>query len=335
MEKIFVSYRRDDNRWATGRICDRLNRYFGAERVFRDIEDIKYGSHFPQRIEETIQNSALMLVIMGEQWLTLTGDDGTPRILQDGDWVRNEIEIAMQHEVEIIPVLLDGAKMPTAEQIPESFSRFPEINAVFFRDENFDANMKDLLKQIHYTLIRSRTGIWGRITRFFRSYLTIVPLAFALGCLLMFLIHSLEINYVVGVQLQLWPDPRTAAIAISDTVITRSYELRFLWGYFFEALTLIIHSILMIAVYRMFRVFGLMLAFGLGAILGDILMLHLLIGNLALDATFVIRILWVIILALIVQSESVQAFINMLLALPRKLAQPQYAFGDKPEFRRV
>ncbi|MCA9911784.1 MAG: toll/interleukin-1 receptor domain-containing protein [Anaerolineae bacterium] len=335
MEKIFVSYRRDGNRWATGRICDRLNRYFGSERVFRDIEDIKYGSHFPQRIEESIQNSALMLVIMGEKWLALKGDDGTPRILQEGDWVRKEIEIALKNNVEVIPVVLDDARMPTREQIPESFGKFTEINAVFFRDENFDANMKQLLQQIHQTLIRSRTGLWGKITRFFRSYLTIVPLAFALGCLLMFLIHSLEINYIIGVQLQLWPDPRTASIAISDTVITRSYELRFLWGYLFEALTLMIYSILMIAVYRMFRVFGLMLAFGLGAILGDILMLHLLIGNLALDATFVIRILWVVILALIVQSESVQAFINMLLAIPRKLAQPQYAFGDKPEFRRM
>ena len=38
MADLFLSYRRDDSRSATGRLADRLQALFGPERVFRDVD---------------------------------------------------------------------------------------------------------------------------------------------------------------------------------------------------------------------------------------------------------------------------------------------------------
>ncbi len=328
MEKIFVSYRRQDNRWATGRISDRLNRWFGAERVFRDIDDIEIGKHFPETIEETIRNSAVMLVIIGDQWATLTGEDGTPRILQPGDWVRREIEIALDAGVEIVPVLIEEAQMPQPEQVPPSFGDFCMRNAITITDANYESNMERLLAKVQEDLIHAQTGLWGKLVRLMRRYIVIAPLGFLIGVLLAVFMRGIGFEQVIASEFYLWPTYGAYDASWVSWEHVHSYSILFLHGYLYEIFTLIAIGLVMVMVYRIFRVFGLMLVFGLGAILGDILIVNALPGDLFVIPAFGIRIAFVVFWALIVQSESAQALINTLLAYLRRAAQPQHAFGD-------
>ena len=71
-----------------------------------------------------------MLALIGPYWLA-KGDDGARRIDEPDDWVRLEIEMGLGHpDVSVVPVLLDGAKMPEEEQLPESIRALARRNAI-------------------------------------------------------------------------------------------------------------------------------------------------------------------------------------------------------------
>ena len=46
--KIFISYRRDDTAGYAGRIHDRLEREFGADLLFMDVDTIPLGRTSPK-----------------------------------------------------------------------------------------------------------------------------------------------------------------------------------------------------------------------------------------------------------------------------------------------
>jgi hypothetical protein len=119
MALIFLSYRREDTKGITGRISDRLKIRFGKSSIFLDTEMIPAGVDFRTYIETVLADCKVMLVIIGPRW-TGARASGRPRIFQDGDLVRIEIEIALKKNIPIIPVLIDRAPMPEAEQLPVS-----------------------------------------------------------------------------------------------------------------------------------------------------------------------------------------------------------------------
>jgi hypothetical protein len=115
---IFVSYRRDDTQSATGRLCDKLQERFGVDRVFHDIESIEAGEDFAATITAKIAASSIVLVMIGRHWLDATGPGGRPRLFDPGDYVCLEIAAALEREIPVIPVLVEGALMPPAAALP-------------------------------------------------------------------------------------------------------------------------------------------------------------------------------------------------------------------------
>ena len=65
MSKVFVSYRRDDSAGFAGRLTDALERRFGADSVFRDVDDIAAGADFGVVIEQALQQVQAVLVVIG------------------------------------------------------------------------------------------------------------------------------------------------------------------------------------------------------------------------------------------------------------------------------
>lgn len=78
--KIFVNYRRDDSAPHALSIAQYLEREFGRANVFLDIDRMRAGEKFPKVLEERLAVSKVMLVVIGPQWLTLKGQDGTRRL---------------------------------------------------------------------------------------------------------------------------------------------------------------------------------------------------------------------------------------------------------------
>src|SRR5262245_1606729 len=129
MAKITISYRRNDSMDITGRIFDRLTSRYGRETVFRDIDSIPPGLDFREHIRANIDDSDVLMVVVGPHWM---GADrsGQPRIRAETDYVRVEVESALNRRIPVIPLLVGGADMPEPSQLPDSIREFAFRNAV-------------------------------------------------------------------------------------------------------------------------------------------------------------------------------------------------------------
>ena len=112
MPAIFVSYRRSDSLSATGRLADELERRFGGERVFRDLEAIEAGADFERAILDALRAATVILAVIGRAWLSAADASGTRRLDDPTDYVRREIETALSEGIDVIPVLVEGATTP-------------------------------------------------------------------------------------------------------------------------------------------------------------------------------------------------------------------------------
>src|SRR6185436_5191302 len=97
-DKIFINYRRTDSSAHAGRLCDSLTTYFGADRMFIDIDRIKGGENFVKAIEGVLDSTAAMLVVIGADWLTVSGEKGR-RLDDPQDFVRLEIITALAKDL--------------------------------------------------------------------------------------------------------------------------------------------------------------------------------------------------------------------------------------------
>jgi|SRR5580704_349546 hypothetical protein len=128
MPTIAISYRRSDSSAISGRIYDRLSSHYGESSVFMDIDNIPFGTDFRSHINETLQRSDILVAVIGTKWLGGNAD-GSSRILDKADPVRAEIETALERKLPILPVLVDGAKMPNSSELPAEFGNFAYLNA--------------------------------------------------------------------------------------------------------------------------------------------------------------------------------------------------------------
>jgi class 3 adenylate cyclase len=126
--RITISYRRDDSLDVTGRIFDRLAAHFGRAAVFRDIDNIPPGVDFRCHVDKVLEDSDIILAIVGPRWLGPDGDHW--RIGDAADPVRVEVETALRKTKRMIPVLVSHAEMPRPNELPESLQDFAYRNAV-------------------------------------------------------------------------------------------------------------------------------------------------------------------------------------------------------------
>ena len=148
MPTITISYRRDDSEAITGRIYDRLVSHYGREAVFRDVDSIPPGVDFRKHIHGILQNTDIMLVIIGRRWMG-SSRAGNARINDEDDPVRIEVESAIQQGMDVIPVLVSRAKMPAVSRLPQTLKDFPALNAVRVDSgQDFDFHTDRLLQAL-------------------------------------------------------------------------------------------------------------------------------------------------------------------------------------------
>ena len=148
MSKIFISYRRSDSSGVAGRVYDRLKECFGERNVFRDVDAIAPGQEFAKVIFERIGASNVLIALIGIDWLTVVDAQGQVRIRASNDYVRIEISTALKLGKKVIPALVDGAKMPKREELPEEIRSLADRNAIEITDQRFDYDVGELIKGI-------------------------------------------------------------------------------------------------------------------------------------------------------------------------------------------
>jgi uncharacterized RDD family membrane protein YckC len=136
MRRIFISYRRDDSAAVCGSIYEWLREQYGKESLFKDVDNIPLGLDFGEYIERSIKQSSVELVIIGPKWLEVRNASGERRLDDPNDVVRIEVEAALRRGLQVIPVLVDGASLPSADQLPESLQPLLRVGYFVVRSGN-------------------------------------------------------------------------------------------------------------------------------------------------------------------------------------------------------
>lgn len=118
MSGIFFSYRRSDSLAEVQGMHAWFVQRLPLPEVYFDLVSIRSGEDFPDRIESFIRAASVVLVIIGPDWADARDDAGNRRLDNPADWVRREVALALELGKPIIPVLLGGANLPDAGQLP-------------------------------------------------------------------------------------------------------------------------------------------------------------------------------------------------------------------------
>ncbi len=160
MIRIFVTYRRSDSKSFAHRLYDRLRRVFGRT-VFMDVSDIEPGADFPKIIEQRLSSCRVLVVVIGNTWASSADSAGLRRLHAAGDYVRLEVSKGLAGNMLVIPVLVNGAAMPSAVELPDDLKPLATRNAIAIDDDRFETDIVKLVEAIEAVVPpRSR---WPRI----------------------------------------------------------------------------------------------------------------------------------------------------------------------------
>jgi DNA-binding beta-propeller fold protein YncE len=127
---IFLSYRREDATPYARLLQSELTRRFPDAPVFMDLDSIEPGLDFVEVIERAVGSCAVLVVLMGRQWATLADEGGQRRLDDPDDFVRSEVQTALERGVRVIPVLVDGARPVRRQELPDELQKLARLNAL-------------------------------------------------------------------------------------------------------------------------------------------------------------------------------------------------------------
>lgn len=130
MSRVFISYRRADSAGYAGRLYEHLEKHLRDRDIFMDIDSIPPGADFVDVIESTLAQVDTVLVLIGPHWVSAADASGQRRLDDPQDFVRMEIKHALENpDKRVIPVLVNDAVMPGAEQLPDDLKPLVRRNA--------------------------------------------------------------------------------------------------------------------------------------------------------------------------------------------------------------
>jgi hypothetical protein len=153
LSAVFISYRREDSEDSARALYESLLPVFGKDRLFMDVEAIALGSDFRQAVESSLSSCGVLLAMIGPTWLDAKAPDnpsGKRRLDNPGDYVRQEIATALKKgsALPVIPVLVRGAAMPNADQLPDDLKDLAFRNSLTLSHLDWNGNVDKLVQAI-------------------------------------------------------------------------------------------------------------------------------------------------------------------------------------------
>ena len=158
--KVFISYRRDDSAGYAGRVRDRLERELGRDLLFMDVDAIPLGTNFSKVLHEEVAKCGVLLAVIGPNWSDARDEHGNRRLDDPNDFVRIEIAAALQRNIPVIPILLDGARIPKANQLPEDLKELALRNGLEIRHASFHDDMDRLIRGLKGQMDQAGAPRW-------------------------------------------------------------------------------------------------------------------------------------------------------------------------------
>jgi hypothetical protein len=147
VSRIFINYRREDALPYADRLQEALSEHFGPSAVFRDVDTIEPGLDFVEAIDRALNRTEVMLVLIGQDWLV--SSKGERRLHEPEDYVCLEIAAGLKRpNVRVVPVLVGGATMPRAADLPEQISALTRRHAFEMTDGRFRYDRDELLRRL-------------------------------------------------------------------------------------------------------------------------------------------------------------------------------------------
>jgi hypothetical protein len=151
LAKVFISYRREDTKWPARQMYEAFSRHLPEGQVFIDIDSIPPGADYVEILQRQVRGCEMVLALIGQEWVESSDPKtGQRRLDNPNDFVRIEICAALSRAIPVIPVLLDGARMPDEEQLPEDMRMLARRQAEFVEYRTFDADVDRLIRKLGF-----------------------------------------------------------------------------------------------------------------------------------------------------------------------------------------
>jgi hypothetical protein len=174
MPVIAISYRRQDSKEIARRIYDRLVEQYGPKSVYIDIQSIQPSADYRIHIRQTLERALVMLTVVGTEW-SGTRADGSVRLFEHDDPVRVEVETMLANRRAVMPVLVNGARMPAHADIPDTLAAFRYLHAIEVRSgDEFTSDIRRLFRAID--------ALSAKFWLLYVSTCLLLPVALALAC---------------------------------------------------------------------------------------------------------------------------------------------------------
>src|SRR5215475_8670310 len=156
--KIFINYRREDSIGTAGRLHDRLAQVFGSNNLFVDV----VGADLKARVNNQVAACRVLLAVISPNWLGAKDETGECRLHNPTDFIAIEIAAALARKIHVVPVLVDGAHMPRASELPKLLKPLARSQAVEVHQNYFDEDIETLVETVRETL---NGGLVGQRSR--------------------------------------------------------------------------------------------------------------------------------------------------------------------------
>lgn len=169
MKKAFISYRRQDTQGYAHSLYDRLRMNFNNRQIFMDVDDIKPGQDFTKILQDNLRDCVVLIVVIGKQWVNIENGTGQRRLDNPADFVRIEVATALERGIPVIPVLVNGAPMPTQDELPDNLKALVKRQAVVMTGISYEFGIEQLVSSIERYFGSKRRGREATSTTWYKS----------------------------------------------------------------------------------------------------------------------------------------------------------------------
>jgi hypothetical protein len=146
--RVFISYRRADTAQAASWLFNRMTEHFGQQQVIKDVDPAPYGGNLPQAIGAAVASCDVLILMIGPHWMAVTGEG----LHDPNDYVRLAMEAALARGILVVPVTVDGARMPVHGELPPSLASMAGQPAFQISMNNFDAESGQLIRVLDQSI---------------------------------------------------------------------------------------------------------------------------------------------------------------------------------------
>jgi hypothetical protein len=124
-----------------------------------DVEGgIPGGEDYAASIERLVHSVDAMVVVIGRHWFSCTDARGRRRLDNEDDWVRGEIAVALERDLLLLPVLVDGASMPREDEMPTAIRLLARRQASEISDRRWNYDVGEIIQILERVVTPSGLG---------------------------------------------------------------------------------------------------------------------------------------------------------------------------------